>query len=159
MGLAAANNPNEDPKIDISTIPKNIKNSPKSELNTIENIKIKIMVMIDVIINEYRVEAMTIPNNNSFNDMGETKIRSNDFSRVSIGNTTGLIAVAVKKDVIDTIPINTWLIEISLPITQESVIKKGNIRPKIKTGPLFMYSEMFFLVNIQILFKPSVIIF
>jgi len=91
----------------MSTIPKNIKTSSKSELNTIENIKIKITVMIDVIINEYRAEAMIIPSNNSFNDMGETKIRSNDFSRVSIGNTTGLIAVAVKKDVIDTIPINT----------------------------------------------------
>jgi len=63
--------------------------------------------MIDVIINEYRVEAMIIPNNISFNDIGETKIRSNDFSRVSMGKTTGLIAVAVKKDVIDTIPINT----------------------------------------------------
>jgi len=107
VGFAAANSPNKDPKIDMSTIPKNIKTSSKSELNTIENIKIKITVMIDVIINEYRAEAMIIPSNNSFNDMGETKIRSNDFSRVSIGNTTGLIAVAVKKDVIDTIPINT----------------------------------------------------
>ena len=116
------------------------------------------MVMIDVIIIEYRVEAMVIPNNISFNDIGETKIRSNDFSRVSIGNTTGLIAVAVKNDVIDTIPINTRFIEISLPITQESVIKKGNIRPKIKTGPLFMYSETFFLLNIQIRFKLSAII-
>jgi len=104
VGFAAANSPNKDPKIDIRQIPKNI---IISEINTIENIKIKIIVMIDVIINEYRVEAMIIPNNISFNDIGETKIRSNDFSRVSIGNTTGLIAVAVKKDVIDTIPINT----------------------------------------------------
>ena len=158
-GYAAANSPNEDPKIDIRQIPKNIKKIVVSEINTIENIKIKIIVMIDVIINEYRVEAMIIPNNISFNDIGETKIRSNDFSRVSMGKTTGLIAVAVKKAVIDTIPINTWFIEIFLPITQESVIKKGNIRPKIKTGPLSMYNETFFLLNIQILFKLSVIIF
>lgn len=158
VGFAAANSPNKDPKIDIRMIPKNIKNIPKIVLNPIENNKIKIIVMIDVIVNEYRVEAIVIPNNISFNDVGETKIRSNDFSRVSIGSTTGLIAVAVKKDVIDTIPINTWFIEISLPITQERVIKKGNIRPKIKTGPLFMYSETFFLLNIQILFKMSVII-
>jgi len=138
VGFAAANSPNKDPKIDIRQIPKNIKNIVAIELNAIENIKIKIIVMIDVIINEYRVEAMTIPNNISFNEIGDTKILSNDFSRVSIGKTTGLIAVAVKKEVIDTIPINTWFIEIFLPITQESVIKKGNIRPKIKTGPLFM---------------------
>jgi len=107
VGFAAANSPNKDPKIDIRQIPKNIRNIIEIERNTIENIKIKIIVMIDVIINEYRVEAMIIPNNISFNDIGETKILSNDFSRVSIGKTTGAIAVAVKKDVIDTIPINT----------------------------------------------------
>ncbi len=72
-----------------------------------ENSRAKISAIIDVIINEYRDEAIIIPINISFNDMGETKIRSNDFSRVSIGNTTGLIAVAVKNDVIDIIPINT----------------------------------------------------
>jgi hypothetical protein len=107
VGFAAANSPNKDPKIDIREIPKNIKTIVAIELNAIENITIKIIVMIEVIINEYRVEAMTIPNNISCNEIGETKILSNDFSRVSIGNTTGLIAVAVKKDVIDTIPINT----------------------------------------------------
>jgi len=107
VGFAAANSPNKDPKIDIRKIPKSIKIIVAIELNAIENIKIKIVVMIDVIINEYRVEAITIPNNISYNEIGETKIRSNDFSRVSIGNTTGEMAVAVKKEVIDTIPINT----------------------------------------------------
>jgi hypothetical protein len=107
VGYAAANSPNKDPKIDIKPIPKNIKKIVAIELNTIENNRIKIMVIIDVIINVYRVEAMTIPNKISFNEIGETKILSNDFSRVSIGSTTGLIAVAVKKEVIDTIPINT----------------------------------------------------
>ncbi len=107
VGFAAINRQSEEPKIDIRTIPKNIKNTPKSEVNTIENSRVKITAIIDVIINEYRDEAITIPINISFNDMGETKIRSNDFSRVSIGNTTGLIAVAVKNEVIDIIPINT----------------------------------------------------
>ena len=138
VGYAATNTPNRDPKIDIKQIPKNIKRIVAIESNTIENNRIKIMVIIDVIINVYRVEAMTIPNKISFNEIGETKILSNDFSRVSIGNTTGLIAVAVKKEVIDTIPINTWLIGMALPIAQESVIKKGNNKPKIKTGPLFL---------------------
>ena len=138
VGFAATNRPSEEPKIDISTIPKNIKNTPKSEVNTMENSSVKIIAIIDVIINEYRDDAMIIPINISFNDIGETNIRSNDFSRVSIGNTTGLIAVAVKNEVIDIIPINTWLKEISLPMTQESVIKKGNIRPKIKTGPFLI---------------------
>ena len=55
-----------------------------------------------------------------------------------MGKTTGLIAVAVKKDVIEIIPINIRLNEISLPITQERVIKNGNIRPKIKTGPFLI---------------------
>ena len=107
VGFAAINRPSEEPKIDIRTIPKNIKNIPKSEVNTMENSSVKISAIIDVIISEYRDEAITIPINISFNDMGETKIRSSDFSRVSIGNTTGLIAVAVKNDVIDIIPINT----------------------------------------------------
>lgn len=107
VGYAAANSPNRDPKIDIKPIPKNMKKIVVIELNTIENNRIKITVIIDVIINVYRVEAMTIPNKISFNEIGETKIRSNDFSRVSMGKTTGLIAVAVKKEVMDTIPINT----------------------------------------------------
>ena len=138
VGLAATNRPKKDPKIDIRQIPKNRKIIAISELNVIENIKIKIIAIIDVIINEYRVEAQIIPNKIWFIDIGEAKIRSNDFSRVSNGKTTGLIAVAVKKEVIDIIPINTWFKEISLPITQESVIKNGNIKPKISTGPFFM---------------------
>jgi len=138
VGLAAINRPNKDPKIDIRQIPKNRKIIAISELNVIENSKIKIIAIIDVIINEYRVEAQIIPNKIWIIDIGEAKIRSNDFSRVSNGKTTGLIAVAVKKEVIDIIPINTWFKEISLPITQESVIKNGNIKPKISTGPFFM---------------------
>ena len=107
VGYAATNTPNREPKIDIKTIPKNIKKIVAIELNTIENNRIKIMVIIDVIISVYRVEAMTIPNKISFKVIGEAKILSKDFSRVSIGSTTGLIAVAVKKEVIETIPINT----------------------------------------------------
>lgn len=105
--LAATSSPNKDPKIDIREIPKNRIKIAASELNAIEKIKIKIIVIIEVIISEYKVEAKTIPIKISFKDIGEAKIRSNDFSRVSIGKTTGLIAVAVKKDVIDIIPINT----------------------------------------------------
>ena len=138
VGLAATNRPNKDPKIDIRKIPKNRKIIVVSGLNAIENIRIKIIVIIDVIINEYRFEARIIPNKIWLIDIGEAKIRSNDFSRVSNGKTTGLIAVAVKKDVIDIIPINTWFKEMSLPMTQESVIKNGNIKPKINTGPFFM---------------------
>jgi len=107
VGLAAINRPNKDPKNDIRPIPKNIKSITISESNAIENIIINITVIIEVIISEYRVEANSIPNKISFNDIGADKIRSNDFSRVSIGKTTGLIAVAVKKDVIAIIPINT----------------------------------------------------
>ena len=107
VGFAAINRPSEEPKIDIKTIPNNIKNTPKTDVNTMENSIAKIIAIIDIIINEYRDDAIIIPNKISFNDMGETKIRSNDFSRVSMGKTTGLIAVAVKKEVIDTIPINT----------------------------------------------------
>lgn len=107
VGLAAINRPNKDPKNDIRPIPKNIKSITISELNSIVNITINITAIIEVIISEYRVEANSIPNKISFNDIGEDKIRSNDFSRVSTGKTTGLIAVAVKKDVIAIIPINT----------------------------------------------------
>jgi hypothetical protein len=159
VGFAAINKPNKEPNIDIKPIPKNNKKNKESELKVIENIKIKIIVIIDVIISEYRVEANIIPNKISFNDIGETKILSNDFSRVSIGKTTGLIAVAVKKDVIATIPINTKFKEISLPIIHERVIKKGNIKPKINTGPFLIYSVTFFLHKIQILFKLSWIIY
>ena len=119
---------------------------------------IKISAINEVIIKEYKDEARIIPSRTSFIDVGEIRIRSNDFSRVSMGKTTGLIAVAVKKEVMDTIPIKTWLIGMARPIAQESVMKKGNNKPKIKTGPLFMYNETFFLLNIQIRFKPSVII-
>ena len=138
VGLADTNNPNKDPKIDIRPIPKNIEKINESELNVIENKRIKIIDIINVIINEYRVEANIIPNKISFNDSGKFKIRSNDFSRVSMGKTTGLIAVAVKKDVMEIIPTNTRFKEISLPITHESAIKKGNIKPKINTGPFLM---------------------
>ena len=86
-------------------------------------------------------------------------IFSSDFSRVSIGKTTGLIAVAVKKDVIAIIPINIRFKEIFLPITHERVIKKGNIKPKINTGPFLIYNVIFFLLNINILFILSWIIY
>ena len=86
-------------------------------------------------------------------------IFSSDFSRVSIGKTTGLIAVAVKKDVIAIIPINMSSKEIFLPITHERVMKKGNIKPKIITGPFLIYNVTFFLVNINILFILSWIIY
>ena len=48
-----------------------------------------------------------IPNNISFIESGAFNRRSKDFSRVSIGKITGLIAVEVKNDVIVTIPIKT----------------------------------------------------
>ena len=51
VGYAATNSPNRDPKIDINPIPKNIKKIVAIELNIIENNRIKIMVIIDVIIN------------------------------------------------------------------------------------------------------------
>ena len=105
------------------------------------------------------MEAKIIPIKISFNDIGEDKILSKDFSRVSIGKTTGLIAVAVKKDVIEIIPINTRFKEISLPITHERVIKKGNSKPKINTGPFLMYKVIFFLLKSQILIKLSWIIY
>jgi hypothetical protein len=131
----ATNNPNNDPKIAINPIPTNNKNAKNTELNVIENDNIMVIVIIVVIISEYSVEANIIPNKFSFKDMGETSILSRDFSRVSIGNITGLIAVAVKKEVIATIPINTTSKETSLPIIHESVIKKGNSKPNINTGP------------------------
>ena len=65
------------------------------------------MAINTVIIKEYKVEARIIPSRTSFIDVGEVKIRSKDFSRVSIGRITGLIAVAVKKAVIDIIPTKT----------------------------------------------------
>ena len=104
VGFDAINRPNKEPKIDMRPIPKKIKNIDNNELISIESIRINNIDIIDVIVNEYRVEAIIIPNKISFNDIGDAKIRSNDFSRVSIGKTTGLIAVAVKKEVMAKIP-------------------------------------------------------
>ncbi|GAG96815.1 unnamed protein product [marine sediment metagenome] len=52
VGLAATNKPNNEPKIDMSPIPKNIKNIVISELKPTENISTKIIVIIEVIISE-----------------------------------------------------------------------------------------------------------
>jgi len=68
---------------------------------------IKIIAINNVIMKEYKDEARIIPNNTSFIDVGEIRIRSNDFSRVSIGRITALIAVAVKKAVMEIIPTKT----------------------------------------------------
>jgi len=84
---------------------------------------------------------------------GDEIIRSNEFSRVSIGKTTGLIAVDVKNDVIATIPIKIWIEVTFLPIIQDKVKKKGNISPKIKTGPLLIYNVIFFLAKVHIIDK------
>lgn len=82
---------------------------------------------------------------------GDEIIRSNEFSRVSIGKTTGLIAVDVKNDVIATIPIKIWTEETFLPITQDKVKKNGNISPKIKTGPLLIYNVIFFFAKVHMI--------
>ena len=63
------------------------------------------IVIIDVINREQRKEAINIPKMISNRLTGDETNRSNELSRVSIGKTTGLIAVDVKNDVIATIPI------------------------------------------------------
>ena len=84
---------------------------------------------------------------------GDETNRSNELSRVSIGKTTGLIAVDVKNDVIATIPIKIWIEVTFLPIIQDKVKKKGNISPKIKTGPLLIYNIIFFFAKVHIIDK------
>ncbi len=106
VGTAEINNANIDPNVAISPIPKIIKTTVEKEVMLAPKI-IKISAINNVIIKEYKDEARIIPNNTSFIDVGEMRIRSNDFSRVSIGKITGLIAVAVKKAVIDIIPTKT----------------------------------------------------
>ena len=106
VGTAELNNANIDPKIAISPIPKPIKTTDENEVMPAPNI-IKIIAINNVIIKEYKDEARIIPSKTSFIDVGEVRIRSKDFSRVSMGRITGLIAVAVKKAVMDIIPTKT----------------------------------------------------
>jgi len=106
VGTADINNANIDPNVAISPIPRIIKIVDENEAMLAPNI-IKITAIVNVIIKEYRVEARIIPSRTSFIDVGEVRIRSNDFSRVSIGRITGLIAVAVKNAVMEIIPTKT----------------------------------------------------
>ena len=106
VGTAEINNANIDPNVAISPIPKIIKITDENETMLAPNI-IKMNAINRVIMKEYKDEARIIPNNISFIDVGEIKIRSNDFSRVSMGRITGLIAVAVKKVVMEIIPTKT----------------------------------------------------
>ena len=106
VGTAEINNANIDPKVAISPIPKIIKTTVENEVMLAPK-RIKIIAINNVIINEYKDEARSIPNKISFIDVGDIRIRSNDFSRVSMGRITGLIAVAVKKAVIEIIPTKT----------------------------------------------------
>ena len=106
VGTADINNANIDPKVAISPIPKIIKTADENEAMLAPN-KIKIIAINNVIIKEYKVEARIIPSRTSFIDVGDVRIRSNDFSRVSIGRITGLIAVEVKNAVMEIIPTKT----------------------------------------------------
>ena len=137
LGLADTNSAKKDPKIPISAIPIKIINNESGEVNTVGTITTKTIAMIEVMMVEYRVDARIIPIKISFNDIGELNKRSSDFSRVSIGNTTGAIAVEVKKEVIATIPMKICAIVMVLPRIKEITKNKGNIKPNIKTGPLF----------------------
>jgi hypothetical protein len=98
---------------------------------------------------------MIIPDRISIREIGAPNKRSKDFSRVSIGNITGLIAVAVKNEVIETMPTKIWLRVICLPKIHDNTMKKGNINPKIRTGPFLTYKVIFFLVNIQMFFREA----
>ena len=52
VGFAATKRANKDPKIDIKIIPKNMKNTAASDINSIERIKMKTKLTIEVIIAE-----------------------------------------------------------------------------------------------------------
>jgi uncharacterized protein (UPF0262 family) len=134
VGTAEIKSANIDPRIAIRPIPRLIKTIDENEV-ILAPTRIKIKAINMVIMKEYKVDASIIPSNISFMDVGEVRIRSNDFSRVSMGRITGLIAVDVKNAVMDIMPMESWFNDISLPITQESAKKNGNINPKINTGP------------------------
>ncbi|MGV9198325.1 MAG: hypothetical protein ACOC4M_05755, partial [Promethearchaeia archaeon] len=96
-----------EPKIAIKKIPVKIINIEIGDvIEVIMGIR-KMIAIMDVTIKEYRVDARIIPVKISIKEIGAPNNRSKDFSRVSIGNITGLTAVAVKKEVIATIPTKT----------------------------------------------------
>jgi len=96
----------------------------------------RIIDTIAVITKEKRVDAEIIPHKMAVRFNGAVIWRSKPFSRVSHGRMTGLIALEVKKTVIEVIPVNNCVPGISRPMTQVKAMKKGNNNPNIKTGPL-----------------------
>ena len=105
VGVADIKSAKRDPNMPIRAIPINIINNERGKAISAGNSATKTMAIIEVMMVEYMVDARIIPNKISFNDKGALNKRSNDFSRVSIGNTTGAIAVEVKKEVIAIRPI------------------------------------------------------
>ena len=104
LGVADIKSAKKEPKIPMRTIPIKIMNKESGEAINVGTIKIKTMAMSEVTRAEYRLDARIIPIKISFIDTGALNKRSSDFSRVSMGNTTGAIAVEVKKEVMATIP-------------------------------------------------------
>ena len=104
LGVADIKSAKNEPKIPMRAIPIKIINKESGEVINVGTINTKTIAMSEVMMAEYRVDARVIPIKISFNDTGALNKRSSDFSRVSIGNTTGAIAVEVKKEVMAMSP-------------------------------------------------------
>ena len=104
LGVADIKSAKNEPKMPMRAIPIKIITNESGEAINVGTINTKTMAMREVMMAEYRVDARIIPIKISFNDTGALNKRSSDFSRVSMGNTTGAIAVEVKKEVMATMP-------------------------------------------------------
>jgi hypothetical protein len=104
LGVADIKSAKNEPKIPIRTIPIKMINKEIGEAIKVGTINTNTMAMSEVMMAEYRDDATVIPIKISFNDTGALNKRSSDFSRVSMGNTTGAIAVEVKKEVMAMSP-------------------------------------------------------
>jgi hypothetical protein len=99
LGVADIKSAKKEPKILMRAIPIKMINKESGEAINVGTINTKTMAMSEVMMAEYSDDARVIPIKISFNDTGALNKRSSDFSRVSMGKTTGAIAVEVKKEV------------------------------------------------------------
>ena len=104
LGVADTKSAKKEPKMPMKAIPIKIIIKERGEVISVGTINTKTIAMRKVMRVEYRLDARIIPIKISFIDTGALNKRSSDFSRVSMGNTTGAIAVEVKKEVMATIP-------------------------------------------------------
>lgn len=105
VGFADIKSPKREPSIAINEILMKISIIGRVEVINMGKRIRKIVVIIEVTMTEYNVDAIRMQKSISFKESGALSSRSKDFSRVSIGSITRLTAVEVKNDVIAMIPI------------------------------------------------------